>query len=278
MENYEQLWNECLQHIRQNVDEWTFANWFATISFGRYNTHENTIELVVPSPFVYKFIEHYYRVLMYKTVYMEFNPDIQLSYILKQEESDARKARDVFSPIPQRTHINVPDAMTRMKAGLQQILGEGYKWLPAYDEVADWLADNHGKGLLCVGTSGLGKTLITHRILPTLLGGNVKKVTSQEMNSCIDNLLKERCIIIDDLGKEPVEAWINYKRRTPFFDLCDAAEKNGILLIITSNLSTTPVTDPRYQDSIKHRYGNEVLSRLRALTSLVVFEGQDMRC
>ena len=269
-------WKECLEHIRRNVDEWTYETWFSTISLGRYDGKNCTLELVVPSPFVYKYIEHYYRVLMYKTICKVFGADIQLLYSVSPDVT-VRRGGDVFSPIPQRTHINVSDAAKRMKEGLRQILGEGYDWLPAYDEVAEWLTDNHGKGLLCVGASGLGKTLITHRILPALLGCNVRTVTAQEMNSSIDDLVKERCIIIDDLGKEPVETWINYRRRTPFFDLCDAAEKQGIMLIITSNLSTTPVTDPRYQDSIKRRYGNEVLSRLRTLTSLVQFEGQDMR-
>jgi DNA replication protein DnaC len=98
-----------------------------------------------------------------------------------------------------------------------------------------------------------------------------------EMTTHIDELLKERAVIIDGLGTEPVHAMVNYNRRTPFFELCDAAERNGILLIITTNLSTTPVDDPLYPLSIEERYGSDVLSRLITTTKLVIFEGPNLR-
>ena len=97
------------------------------------------------------------------------------------------------------------------------------------------------------------------------------------MNSRIDDLLKEKCIIVDDLGKEPVETRTYGNRRTPFFELCNAAEQQGKLLIINTNLSTTPTRDTRYPTSIKERYGEAVLSRLRATVHVVIFEGKDMR-
>jgi DNA replication protein DnaC len=162
-----------------------------------------------------------------------------------------------------------------MEKGLQHYLGGRAKWLPCYDQVAQWLNDNKGRGLLCIGTSGLGKTLICERILPVILGSKIKTVTADALHEHIDDLLKERAVIIDDLGKEPAKRY--GQPDTSFYKLCDAAERNGILLIITTNLSTRQVNNPLYPSSIEERYGADVISRLRATTRVVMFEGQDLR-
>ena len=58
---------------------------------------------------------------------------------------------------PQRLHIHLPNAKEVLNAGLQHFLGDGYKWQPEYDKVADWLADNKGLGLFCMGNCGRGR-------------------------------------------------------------------------------------------------------------------------
>ena len=32
-----------------------------------------------------------------------------------------------------------------------------FQWLPEYDEIADWMSDTQGKGLLLMGSCGRGK-------------------------------------------------------------------------------------------------------------------------
>jgi DNA replication protein DnaC len=156
-------------------------------------------------------------------------------------------------------------------------LGDDAKWLPEYDEIVDWLSDNRGRGLLLIGTSGLGKSLICQKILPVLLGEVVDVVNAREMGQVLDVLLQRRCVIIDNLGSEPVSEMVNYRKRRPFFELCDAAEQRGLLLIINTTLSTTRVRNPLYPQSIQERYGNEVLDRLRATTRVVELRGKSMR-
>ena len=172
------------------------------------------------------------------------------------------------------------------------------QWLPAYDQVATWLADNKGRGLICVGSCGLGKTVICRKVLPVLFsrhfGLEVLSVTATEMNARIEELLRycqpNHIIIIDDLGTEPPET-VNFgNRRRPFCELVDTAERTGTLLIVTTNLRTTTLRlkqdcklgragerDPRGIPSIEERYGIPTLDRLRATTTVALFTGESMR-
>ena len=160
------------------------------------------------------------------------------------------------------------------------------RWLPCYEQVATWLADNQSRGLLCVGTCGLGKSVICCQTLPYLFRRHfdleTMVVTATEMNQRIDELLKycgrNRIIVIDDLGTEAAET-VNYgNRRKPFCELADAAERTGTLLIITTNLRTTRDTNQqRNYPSIETRYGVPTLDRLKAITKVAVFTGDSLR-
>lgn len=277
-------WNNATLFIREQLqNDDIYDTWFSGVECERYDESTNTLTLRVPNAYIYKCLEHFCLRILSQALERAYQPGVHLQYRIAQKEPSFSDVADYLQQFGYRPKVNnrrisIMDARKRMEDGLRYFLGEGkYKWLPAYDRIADWLSDNKGRGLLCIGTSGLGKTLICQRILPVILGSNVPSVTAQEMNTRIDELLKERCVIIDDLGKEDVEIRNYGNRRRPFFELCDAAEKNGTLLIINTNLSTTPVRDPRYPDSIQARYGNEVLSRLRATTKAVLIEGEDMR-
>lgn len=277
-------WNNATLFIREQLqNDDIYDTWFSGVECERYDESTNTLTLRVPNAYIYKCLEHFCLRILSQALERAYQPGVHLQYRIAQKEPSFSDVADYLQQFGYRPKVNnrrisIMDARKRMEDGLRYFLGEGkYKWLPAYDRIADWLSDNKGRGLLCIGTSGLGKTLICQRILPVILGSNVPSVTAQEMNTRIDELLKERCVIIDDLGKEDVEIRNYGNRRRPFFELCDAAEKNGVLLIINTNLSTTPVRDPRYPDSIQARYGNEVLSRLRATTKAVLIEGEDMR-
>ena len=47
-------------------------------------------------------------------------------------------------------------------------VGERAQWPDDYDQVAQWLTDNKGKGLMLIGDCGRGKSMITTEILPDL--------------------------------------------------------------------------------------------------------------
>lgn len=190
-----------------------------------------------------------------------------------------------FDPYPRCLRLQVPQAHEMLAAGLRYYLGDDAKWLPCYDEVAAWLSDNHSRGLLCIGPCGLGKTLIVQNIIPVIIYRHLNNsyrpnvYSALEMNEKIKDIVKQRLVVIDDVGTEPAVKIDYGERSSPFLKLCDAAEKQGILLMMTANLRTTHGVDKQGNliPSIEDRYGDLVLSRLRSVVKIVQFKGKDMR-
>ncbi len=292
--DYEEKWAACLTMIREKLGEqyqhW-FDVWFADVRFEHYDPDGHTLLLQVPSKYVYEYLEMHGVKTIREAARKVFGTDITLQYrILKEPQfadvADYLRQHSAYDPQRDPYNIHVADAEKRLRDGLHYFLKGSEQWLPAYGQIAAWLQDNKGRGLLCVGHPGLGKSLICEKILPVILGNGghpIPCVSGPDICHRLDELLKERIVVIDDLGKEPAEATVNYLRRRPFFELCSNAERTGQLLIITTNLATArPASWPAdrpwpWPDSIEHRYGQEVLDRLKVITSVVRIEGESMR-
>lgn len=175
-----------------------------------------------------------------------------------------------FSPMPNTVSISIPNAKEVLLRGLNFFTGKAI-WLPEYDLIVKWLENNSGKGLLCHGNCGRGKTLICGKIIPLLLNHYCRKIISCydaiKMNEDIDVVKSKRLICIDDIGTENMS--VKYgERRLAFPELVDEAEKKGNLLIITTNLSLS---------EIQEKYGERTLDRLKAITERVLFKGESLR-
>lgn len=298
MDNYEKNWTKCLSLVKEKLNnERVYNTWFAPISFMGYDVKKEMVTLGVPSTYICDCIEQLLFRVFVPALRESFCPKVMLRWYLGDDNSTSNINAQVVDNVgpavnsdgKQKMYIHIPDARQRLETELRKHLGEKMRWLPAYDEIADWLTDNKGRGLLCVGTSGLGKSLMCRTVLPAIIGGKWATSSAVEMTSNegkasrIDVLVKERRVVIDGLGTEAVMTNYYGQRRRPFFDLCDAAEQDGKLLLVTTNLSTTPIpkSNPQsslYPDSILNRYGRDVISRLRATTMVVEFSGKDMRC
>lgn len=175
-----------------------------------------------------------------------------------------------FNPFPDRVNISIQDAKDVLLRGLNYF-EPGAKWLPEYDEVVDWLSDNKGRGILCYGNCGRGKSLICCKIMPLILNHYCNKIvslyTAPQMNALLDSVIKNHIICIDDIGVESLSVKYGEKRMS-FCEIVDEAEKNGKLLIITTNLTT---------DQIAAKYGERTMDRLIAITRRVKFVGESLR-
>lgn len=176
-----------------------------------------------------------------------------------------------FSPVPVPVRFAIPDAKMVLFTGIKYFTGERAQWLPEYEEIAEWLADNKCRGLLCFGNCGRGKTLICGKILPLVLNNYCKLIVNcydaQTMNAELDKIKQKKIISLDDIGTESVS--VKYgEKRIAFAELVDEAEKKGKLLIITTNLTL---------EELAEKYGERTIDRLRAITKTVLFHGNSLR-
>ena len=187
-------------------------------------------------------------------------------------ESTIENLRETgFSPMPDLVYISVQESKKALWEGLKYFTKEKAVWLKEYDEIVKWLADNKGRGLLCMGNCGRGKSLISGKIIPILLNHYCRKIVScydaQQMNADIDKVKASHIIYIDDIGTESIS--VKYgERRLAFAELVDEAEKKGKLLIVSTNLSINDLCE---------KYGERTVDRLRAITTPVAFEGESLR-
>ena len=173
-----------------------------------------------------------------------------------------------------KVFIRVPDAKTVLKSALTYFLGlEGKQlvWLHQYDSVAEWLADNEGRGLLLYGTSGLGKTFLTRYVISAILLKYCNKVVSSfdmvEVNKNPENVLQKHIIALDDIGTEEIS--VKYgEKRSVVPEILDSVEKYGKLILLTSNLGA---------EQLVQKYGTRTMDRIIATTKRVEFTGKSFR-
>lgn len=186
-------------------------------------------------------------------------------------ESIGRLKDTSYKPLPDKVYIRVPNAEEHLKGGLKFFCGDDAKWNPDYAPISEWLTDNKGKGLMLVGGCGVGKTLIGMRIIPLILNHYCRKVvticTAGEFNKIPDDIIRSHIIYIDDVGTEEVSN-IYGNKRVPFAEIVDAAERDGKLLIFSTNLDDVHLIE---------KYGDRVVDRLHAIVKKITIKGKSNR-
>ena len=302
MEDYQQRWNQCLQLIREWLPkdvngaiksddaEWVYLTWFAPITFESFDPKTGQLILCVPDAHVANYIEHYRMTVWLLALKKVFGPNVRLGYRVMSAASSQPEGYLKGAQPHERLHFTIPDARERLQQELRRAVGPGFQWLSnptslgdlGYDRIAAWLQDNKGRGLLYIGTTGVGKSVMCCDILPAIIGGREREkipvMRAEDLRSRLDELKQARCVVIDDLGKEPRKHY--GETDNSFYDLCEASIQGGPLLIIATNLSTTPVSPQRRQQfplSIEERYGQEVLDRLAVVCTAVIYSGKSLR-
>ena len=199
------------------------------------------------------------------------------------------------------------DAADLLMVGLVQRVGEKAQWLDEYDDIAQWMTGNAGRGLMLIGDCGRGKSVITTEILPDLLERGFLTdaatgmqlagpfiCTAKELRQRYKEALQHRIIVIDDVGTESVVN--NFGEKTDYFsDLVMDVDRpyrdstgamRRRLLICSTNLNRwelfggdridwpvkgqTTHYDGRYPDL-------RVQDRLRSMTKRIWLKGPSLR-
>ena len=85
--NFDILWNNCLNVIKDNIPEPAFNTWFAPIVPLNYG--DNVLTIQVPSQFFYEYLEDKYLDIIQQTLYREIGEGTILNYrILVETESN----------------------------------------------------------------------------------------------------------------------------------------------------------------------------------------------
>lgn len=166
--------------------------------------------------------------------------------------------------------VGISEPKKILMDGLFHYLGGVPEWLPEYDSIAEWVADNKRRGLLAVGDTGRGKTRLCMDVIPDILqdtGLKCFRVSSYAMSRNFDEMLQAKVLMIDDVGVEDKASFYG-ERRDLFMEIVDHSERNGVLLIVTTNMTL---------DELRQRYGNRVIDRLRQIVLPVVFKGESLR-
>lgn len=173
--------------------------------------------------------------------------------------------------------VNYYYAYDLIKTGLKAKFGDNAVWLSEYNDIVDWLKDSKGYGLLMIGDSGLGKSVICRDIIPAILNEQDEShcrttclvTTAYDLATYGDelDLHSPKFIMIDDIGTEG--EFVKFgSHRNMFMEVVDCAERSGKVLILTSNLTI---------EQLNEKYGERTTDRLKSLCRLVKIEGKSLR-
>ena len=182
--NFNILWSNCLNVIKDNIPEPAFNTWFAPIV--PLNYEDNVLTIQVPSQFFYEYLEDKYLDIIQQTLYREIGEGTILNYrILVETESNTavemRGESKSFTGIDNTTNkkisAKVPSPFDRVETSeFDSQINTKYKFNNFFEgesnrltrTAAEAVANNPAKTafnpLFIHGNSGVGKTHLCHAL------------------------------------------------------------------------------------------------------------------
>src|ERR1043166_8921041 len=111
----EQVWNGCLEIVRDNVSPQNFKTWFEPIKPVKINNNVLTIQ--VPSQFFYEWLEEHYITLLRKTIKRELGNEARLEYRIVVDNSSGSSPYTVNYPNYNTGEGKNPDVLTPLSIG-----------------------------------------------------------------------------------------------------------------------------------------------------------------
>jgi chromosomal replication initiator protein len=188
------LWNQCLEIIKDNVTDSVFSTWFTPIIPLKYEENDFTIQ--VPSQFFYEYLEEKYADLIHQTLSRVVNKGIVLNYRIIVDNSSRNNGHTTL----QSEHPTTDNDNRRNVKGLNEApddLGQSVRdWNPNLNNrlcfynffegtsnklarsIALKIAQDPGKGFnpcFIYGSSGVGKTHLCHA-----MGNKIRELDPQK--------------------------------------------------------------------------------------------------
>ena len=258
-----ELWDKCLDIIRNNVRPAAFNTWFACTKPASYKG--KVLTLFVPSQFVYEHIENNYVDLLSAVIYRVFGADTELNYrvltdrqnqLTVDQESEKRPVKvageqqksDNTAPGTIAVPVQDLDPMLRSNYSFENFIEGLSNRLPR--AAAESIAQKPGKTvfnpLFLYGASGVGKTHLANAI-----GLKVKELYPEKRVLYVSaHLFKVQ--YTDSVRKNTVNDFINFyqsidvliiddiqefvgveKTQNTFFHIFNHLHQNGKQLIMT---------------------------------------------
>ena len=260
--NHVELWNRCLDIIRDNVSEQAYKTWFLPIEPLEFK--EKTLLVRVPTQFFYEFLEDHYIDLLRKTLSKVFGEGTQLEYDVVVNKS-SRPQQTVQIESTKRSNVErKPIETTKIPATpvpeLDSRLNPNYNFSTFIEGVSNKLSRSVGEAiaenpaktifnpLFLYGASGVGKTHLANaigtRIKELYPNKRVLYVSAhlfqvQYTDSVLNNTTNDfinfyqhiDVLIIDDIQEF---AGLT-KTQNTFFHIFNQLHQNGKQLILTSD-------------------------------------------
>ena len=271
----QEIWDKCLNVIRDNVSPQNFKTWFEPIS--PIEVKEKTLTIQVPSSFFFEYLEEHYITLIRKTIKRFLGKDGKLDYNIVIE--GGRSSNPYITNLPSNHQASVKNNPISMPIGnssstirnpfiipgLQKIninpqLNPSYTFDAFVEGECNRLARSAGYAvaqkpggtsfnpLLIYGNGGLGKThlanaigLETKRNFPekTVLYVSADKFQTQFVDSIMDGKKNDFMHFyqsIDVLIIDDVQ-FLCGKEKTQdvFFHIFNHLHQNGKQIILTSD-------------------------------------------
>ncbi len=217
------------------------------------------------------------------------------------QELEREQRRLAAARVPSRYRDCTLDAFDPNYNGADESLKTAL--LTARNFVDNYPVDTAGKGLLFVGTSGLGKTHLAVGVLQRLIRErgarglfsdyrellkNIQNSYNPQVNTTELELLKPvfkaEVLVLDDLGAQKPNEWV--------WDtvalILNTRYNDRLTTIITTNYADLPagsglatdrdgIKPSRYEDTLGDRIGDRMRSRLAEMCIRVEMKGGDIR-
>ncbi|MCW3807688.1 chromosomal replication initiator protein DnaA [Plebeiibacterium marinum] len=191
--NYEKIWNNCLNVIKDNIPQISFKTWFEPIR--PLKVENDILTIQVPSAFFYEYLEEHFIDLLKKTIRRELGASAKLEYSVIVDTPHQKNQQPLTQRLPSNNKTDLRNRPVSMQMNTEKPVVRNPFVIPGIKKLnvdpqlnSDYCFDNHVEGecnrlarsagmavaknpgktafnpLFLYGNSGLGKTHLAQAI------------------------------------------------------------------------------------------------------------------